>query len=425
VGWSRDFCISHAIAQMTRRKKLIVIGGGASGFFCAVNAARLHKDFEVVILEKTTKLLSKVKVSGGGRCNVTHASEEVEDMLHAYPRGMRLLKKTLHQFSPMDTIQWFEERGVTLKEESDGRMFPVSNNSQSIIDCLLSEASKHAVKINTSVEVISVVKTADHFLLEVTDVNKTKTEVTADYVCIASGGYPKLSGFDWLTSIGHTISEPVPSLFTFNIPDKKLHALMGVSVKHAVVKIPFLKVVEEGPLLITHWGLSGPAVLKLSSRCARDLNNMNYEFDVCVNWLPDYHESGVLEYLKGYKQNAKGTVGAKQGFGLVSRLWDYLLTRSTIDPTTDWGNLPHAQLVLLSKTLCNDLYQAKGKTTFKEEFVTAGGIALQEIDANTMESKKVQGLYFAGEVMDVDGITGGYNFQHAWTSGWIVANSIT
>ena len=353
---------------MTRRKKLIVIGGGASGFFCAVNAARLHKDFEVVILEKTTKLLSKVKVSGGGRCNVTHASEEVEDMLHAYPRGMRLLKKTLHQFSPMDTIQWFEERGVTLKEESDGRMFPVSNNSQSIIDCLLSEASKHAVEINTSVEVISVVKTADHFLLEVTDVNKTKAEVTADYVCIASGGYPKLSGFDWLTSIGHTISEPVPSLFTFNIPDKKLHALMGVSVKHAIVKIPFLKVVEEGPLLITHWGLSGPAVLKLSSRCARDLNNMNYEFDVCVNWLPEYHESGVLEYLKGYKQNAKGPVGAKHGFGLVSRLWDYLLMRATIDPTSDWGNLPHAQLVLLSKTLCNDLYQAKGKTTSRKHY---------------------------------------------------------
>ena len=274
-------------------------------------------------------------------------------------------------------------------------------------------------------EVISVVKTADHFLLEVTDVHKVKTEVTADYVCIASGGYPKLSGFDWLTSIGHTISEPVPSLFTFNIPDKKLHALMGVSVTQAVVKIPFLKVVEEGPLLITHWGLSGPAVLKLSSRCARDLSKMNYEFDLHVNWLPDYHESAVLDYLKGYKHNTKGPIGTKQGFGLVARLWDYLLTRSTIDPTTDWGNLTHAQLVLLSKTLCSDFYQAKGKTTFKEEFVTAGGIALQEIDANTMESKKVKGLYFAGEVMDVDGITGGYNFQHAWTSGWIVANSIT
>jgi predicted Rossmann fold flavoprotein len=410
---------------MSPKRKLVVIGGGASGFFCAVNAARLHQDLEVVVLEKTTKLLSKVKVSGGGRCNVTHASEEVQDMLHAYPRGMRLLKKTLHQFSPQDTIEWFGERGVDLKVEADGRMFPVSNQSQSIIDCLLAEATKYGVVVKISMDVLSIKKEDEHFLLEVKDAYQSVTQMQAAFVCVATGGYPKLSGFDWLARLGHAISEPVPSLFTFNIPDKQLHALMGVAVKHAVVKIPVLKAVEEGPLLITHWGLSGPAILKLSSRCARELHNMEYTFDVSVNWLPEYHESNTLDYLKSYKQNTKGTIGAKQPFGLVTRLWHYLLLRSAIDPETDWGNVPNAQMVLLSKTLCNDVYHAKGKTTFKEEFVTAGGIALQEMDANTMESKKVKGLFFAGEVMDVDGITGGYNFQHAWTSGWIVANSIT
>jgi predicted Rossmann fold flavoprotein len=410
---------------MMQKQKLIVIGGGASGFFCAVNAARLHPNLEVILLEKSSKLLSKVKVSGGGRCNVTHQSDEVADMLHAYPRGMRLIKKTLHQFSPNDTVQWFEERGVKLKVEEDGRLFPVTNSSQSVIDCLLREAELYNVVIQTNTDVTAIHHNNMQFQLDIKKENGGVEQLIADLLVVATGGHPKLSGFDWLAALGHTVSAPVPSLFTFNIPDKRLHELMGIAVKKAVVKIPVLKVAEEGPVLITHWGLSGPAVLKISSRCARELHELDYTFDVVVNWFPEYHESAALDYLKSAKQFTKGLVSSKPLSGIVSRLWVYLLQRSGIDAATHWGELTHTQMVALSKTLCNDLYQAKGKTTFKEEFVTAGGISLQEIDANTMESKKIKGLYFAGEVMDVDGITGGYNFQHAWTSGWIVANSIT
>ena len=410
---------------MIDRKKLIVIGGGASGFFCAVNAARLHPLLSVTILEKSSKLLSKVKVSGGGRCNVTHYADEVSELFSAYHRGMRLLKKTLYQFSHNDTIDWFKERGVELKVEEDGRMFPVTNNSQTIIDCLLHEAQQYGVAIETNMDVVVIHQQENQFVLSCKKNQQAILQLSADIVVVATGGYPKLAGFDWLAALGHTISSPVPSLFTFNIPDKNLHALMGVAVKHAVVKIPVLKAMEEGPMLITHWGLSGPAVLKLSSRCARELHALDYSFDVTVNWFPEFHESAALDYLKSAKQFTKGLVSTKPLAGLVTRLWMYLLTRSGIGATAHWGDLTHAQLVALSKTLCNDVYHAAGKTTFKEEFVTAGGIALQDIDANTMESKKVKGLYFAGEVMDVDGITGGYNFQHAWTSGWIVANSIT
>lgn len=410
---------------MSTTKKIVVIGGGASGFFCAVNAARLHPLLSVTIFEKSSKLLSKVKVSGGGRCNVTHYADEVSELFSAYHRGMRLLKKTLYQFSHNDTIDWFKERGVELKVEEDGRMFPVTNNSQTIVDCLLQEAERYGVTVQTNIDVFSIQHQGNTFELTCKKGQQDNVKVLADVVVVATGGYPKLSGFDWLAALGHTISSPVPSLFTFNIPDKNLHALMGITVKHAVVKIPVLKAIEEGPILITHWGLSGPAVLKLSSRCARELHALDYTFDVTVNWCPEFHESAVLDYLKSTKQFTKGLVSAKPFTGLVSRLWMYLLARAGIGATSHWGDLTHAQLVLLSKTLCNDLYHAAGKTTFKEEFVTAGGIALQDIDANTMESKKVKGLYFAGEVMDVDGITGGYNFQHAWTSGWIVANSIT
>lgn len=424
MGWVRNFCINYAAWKMMQKQKLIVIGGGASGFFCAVNAARLHPHLEVILLEKSSKLLSKVKVSGGGRCNVTHQSDEVADMLHAYPRGMRLIKKTLHQFSPNDTVQWFEERGVKLKIEEDGRLFPVSNNSQSVIDCLMREAEQYNVLIRTHTDVVAIQHNGQ-FELSIKKENSGVELLSADLVVVATGGHPKLSGFDWLTALGHTVSTPVPSLFTFNIPDKRLHELMGIAVKQAVVKIPVLKALEEGPVLITHWGLSGPAVLKLSSRCARELHELEYTFDVVVNWFPEYHESAALDFLKSSKQFTKGLVSSKPLSGIVSRLWIYLLHRSGINIATHWGELTHVQMVALSKTLCNDVYQAKGKTTFKEEFVTAGGISLQEIDANTMESKKIKGLYFAGEVMDVDGITGGYNFQHAWTSGWIVANSIT
>jgi predicted Rossmann fold flavoprotein len=409
---------------MSQRKKLIVVGGGASGFFCAVNAARLDSSLEVVILEKSAKLLSKVRISGGGRCNVTHASSMVDDMLDAYPRGRNFIRKTLHQFSSNDTVKWFAERGVTLKTEQDGRMFPVSDQSQTIINCLMAEAEQYSVNIVMQADVISIHKDQEGFKLSVMISGRSAVVEKADFVCIAAGGHPKLSGFDWLEKTGHSIETPVPSLFTFNIPDKHLHALMGVSSKHAMVKIPSLKLQETGPVLITHWGLSGPAVLKLSSRAARELNAADYGFEVRLNWVPDSHESMMLEALKKVKAAARNTIGSKNNFDLSARLWNYLLIKSDIDPETIWPNIPQQALVRLSQSLCNDPYRVSGKTTFKEEFVTAGGIKLDEINSLTMESKKMAGLFLAGEVMNVDGITGGYNFQHAWSSGWIAAKTI-
>ncbi|MCE2848228.1 MAG: NAD(P)/FAD-dependent oxidoreductase [Chitinophagaceae bacterium] len=410
---------------MSERKKLIVVGGGASGFFCAVNAARLDRNLEVVILEKSAKLLSKVRISGGGRCNVTHASDTVDDMLDAYPRGRNFIRKSLHRFSSNDTINWFAERGVSLKTEQDGRMFPVTDQSQTIINCLMEEAEQYHVKIVMQADVVSIQKDQEVFKLTVMKDTQTSTVETSDFVCIAAGGHPKLSGFDWLENTGHSIESPVPSLFTFNIPDKRLHALMGVSSKHAIVKIPSLKLQETGPVLITHWGLSGPAVLKLSSRAARELNAAAYGFEVRLNWVPDAHESMMLETLKKTKAIARNAIGSKNSFELSARLWNYLLIKSGIDPENIWPNIPQQALVNLSRSLCNDLYTVSGKTTFKEEFVTAGGIKLEEINPLTMESKKMAGLFVAGEVMNVDGITGGYNFQHAWSSGWIAANAIT
>jgi len=410
---------------MNQRKKLIVVGGGASGFFCAINAARLDRNLEVVILEKSAKLLAKVRISGGGRCNVTHASDMVDDMLDAYPRGRNFIRKTLHQFSSNDTVNWFAERGVSLKTEQDGRMFPVSDQSQTIIDCLMAEAEKYNVNTVMQADVVSIDKDQEGFKLTVAISGRAPIVEKADFVCIAAGGHPKLSGFDWLERTGHSIEAPVPSLlFTFNIPDKHLHALMGVSSKHAMVKIPSLKLQEVGPVLITHWGLSGPAVLKLSSRAARELNAAAYEFEVRLNWVPDSHESMMLDTLKKTKAIARNAIGSKNSFDLSARLWNYLLLKSGIDPDNIWPNIPQQALVNLSRSLCNDLYTVSGKTTFKEEFVTAGGIKLEEINPLTMESRKMQGLFVAGEVMNVDGITGGYNFQHAWSSGWIAANTI-
>ncbi len=409
---------------MSERKKLIVVGGGASGFFCAVNAARLDSNLEVVIFEKSAKLLSKVRISGGGRCNVTHASEMVDDMLDAYPRGRNFIRKSLHRFSSNDTVSWFAARGVSLKTEHDGRMFPVTDQSQTIINCLMAEAEQYLVKIVMQADVVSIQKDQEVFKLSVIKDNQTSTVETADFVCIAAGGHPKLSGFDWLESTGHSIEPPVPSLFTFNIPDKRLHALMGVSSKHATVKIPSLKLQETGPVLITHWGLSGPAVLKLSSRAARELNAAAYCFEVRLNWVPDAHESMMLETLKKTKASARNAIGSKNSFDISARLWNYLLIKSGIDPESIWPNIPQQALVNLSRSLCNDPYTVSGKTTFKEEFVTAGGIKLEEINPLTMESRKMPGLFVAGEVMNVDGITGGYNFQHAWSSGWIAADAI-
>ncbi len=404
--------------------RLVIIGGGASGIFCAVNVARICKDLEVVVLEKSSKLLSKVKVSGGGRCNVTHFADEISELLDAYPRGKHFMRKTLHVFSNKHTEEWFEERGVSLKVEEDGRMFPKTDNSQTIIDCLLEEAAKYKVQIITNAAVKSIGKIDNNFTIEF-EKNGSGTQINCLYVAVATGGSPKAEGFTWLAPLGIEFDNPVPSLFTFNIQEKELHALMGLAATDALVKIPVLKIQEQGPVLITHWGLSGPAVLKLSSKAAVELNGLDYNFELKMNWFAGQHESSMLESFKKYRISfSKTLISNKNPLGLPSRLWVYLLNRSGIDHFKNWSDVSTVLINRLSRTISNDSYIVSGKTTFKEEFVTAGGIKLSQIDPATMESKVVPGMYFMGEVMNVDGITGGYNFQHAWSSGWIAANAI-
>lgn len=403
------------------REKLVVIGGGAAGFFCAINAARLNPNLDVCILEKSNKLLAKVKVSGGGRCNTTHACFELPALVQKYPRGQNFLKKTFHWFNTTDTIEWFASRGVDLNTEADGRMFPASNDSQTIIDCLLKEADKYKVQvqIQTAVEKITV-NDAGVFLLQTT--NKT---IEANYVCVATGGFPKAHQFEFITNLGHTIEAPVPSLFTFNMPGNPITELMGVSVPEAQVKIAGSKIMATGPLLITHWGMSGPAILKCSAWGARELANLGYSFTIRVNWIPTYAEQDLRTawpLIRSEQGNIK--IGGRNPFELPGRLWLHLLEVCGIDAGGSWATLNAAAQNKLITALTAFECKVSGKTTFKDEFVTCGGIKLSEIDANTMQSKLVKGLYFAGEIMDIDGITGGFNFQNAWTSGWIAAKSI-
>ncbi len=408
------------------KKKLVVIGGGAAGFFCAVNAARMNPNLHVIILEKTNKLLSKVKVSGGGRCNVTHALFDIVEMSKRYPRGQNFIKKTFHQFFTTDTIKWFEERGVMLKTEKDGRMFPVTDSSQTIIDCLMNEANSCGIEIRMNTEAKSVIPIAigaeaAKFHIGLSDFRHQISE----FVCTACGGYPKTSMFQWLQNLGHTISEPVPSLFTFNLPKHPITKLMGVSVEKARVKIGGSKLVEEGPVLITHWGLSGPAVLRLSAWGAKELAVKNYEFKIHINWLPEFNEQSLKEQFRKFRELSSSKKIINHNFGfLPGRFWQFLLEQSGINSEIRFADLASKLENIFIKNIIDYVVEVKGKTTFKEEFVTAGGINLSEVDANTMMSKKVPNLFFAGEILDVDGITGGFNFQHAWTSGWIAAKAI-
>ncbi|GAB4092374.1 BaiN/RdsA family NAD(P)/FAD-dependent oxidoreductase [Flaviaesturariibacter terrae] len=397
--------------------RLIVIGGGAAGFFCAVNAARLHPGLKVTLLEKSSKLLSKVRVSGGGRCNVTHQLFELPEFSRRYPRGQNFLKKTLHRFDAAATIRWFDERGVTLKAEADGRMFPTTDSSETIIACLLREAARYSVEIRMNADVRNIRKN-DVFHVELAD----GRILEADSVCIASGGAPKSAQFDWIRALGHSITEPLPSLFTFNLPGNPITALMGLSVERARVKIEGSKLSEEGPVLITHWGLSGPAVLRLSAWGARELAALNYHFKAHVHWAPELSEIDLKEAFAGARRgHPQKKVVNGNPTGIPSRLWEFLLQCAGISTELRFADLPAKAENALIRAITDSVFEVKGKTTFKEEFVTAGGVQLSEVDANTLMSRKVPGLYFAGEVLDVDGITGGFNFQHAWTSGWIAA----
>ena len=403
---------------MDNKQLIVVIGGGASGFFSAINAAINYPNAKVIILEKSSKVLSKVRISGGGRCNVTHHCFENSDLVKNYPRGEKELRQVFAQFSVTDTIDWFAKRGVKLKVEQDGRMFPESNSSETIIDCFLSEAQKYNIDVNLNEEVLSleinpegkkILKTTQHHYL-------------ADTVICCIGGHPQLKNYMFLKQCGHVIDEPIPSLFTLNLPQSNIKELMGLSVKPGTVKVIGTKHQYTGPVLITHWGLSGPAVLKLSAFAAMDFFQKQYQADIAVNWTGLLKEEEVKEDLINHLQS-KALVVNTPLYDIPKRLWEYLILKSDITLNKPWIELGKKQLNKLSQILVNDVYNMNGKTTFKEEFVTAGGINLKDVNFKTMESKKIKGLFFCGEVLNIDGITGGFNFQNAWSTAWIAAKN--
>ncbi len=395
--------------------RVAVIGGGAAGFFAAISCKTHHPDAAVIIFEKSTKLLSKVKVSGGGRCNVTHACFNNTQLSKYYPRGEKQLKKVFNQFNVINTVNWFEQRGVKLKTEADNRMFPVTDDSQTIIDCLLIEIRKLNVRVETKAIMQKVEKIDSGFKLLINNNSQH-----FDKVIIATGGGNKISDYDWLKNLGHHIENPVPSLFTFNMPDEPIKQLMGVVADQVLVKIKGIKLKSEGPLLITHWGMSGPAILKLSAWGARILNDLNYKFEVLINWVGEQNEELVKKMLVDQvNQSGSRKLTNKNPFQLPNRLWSFLLNKIAIDEGINWNQLGKKNLNRLVNVLVHDTYNVKGKTTFKEEFVTCGGVSWADVDINTMQSKVCKNLYFAGEVLDVDGITGGFNFQAAWTTGYI------
>ncbi|TAF31449.1 MAG: NAD(P)/FAD-dependent oxidoreductase [Cytophagales bacterium] len=394
----------------------IVIGGGAAGFFAAIQAAKIPNN-QVTILEKSPNLLTKVRISGGGRCNVTHACFSPKALAKHYPRGEKALRAAFEHFAPTQTIQWFAERSVKLKTEADGRMFPVTDSSQTIIDCLMHEAERLKVCIKTGAEVLSVELKNTAFELQ----TKTLGTIKAHKLIVATGGSPKLAGFDWLKVLGHNIVPPVPSLFTFNVRQHELAHLMGLSVPQAQVRVLGQKLVEKGPLLITHWGFSGPAVLRTSAWGARVLKDLNYQFQIGIAWLGTNKEAEVLEKMMEFKDKHPQKLVSTQSFepSIAKRLWENICLRSQIEPQRKWSEMNKSQQNKLLSLLTNDVFEVCGKTTFKEEFVTAGGVSLSDVDFRTMQSKHVPNLYFTGEVLDIDGITGGFNFQAAWTTGYI------
>lgn len=402
---------------MSKSFDVIVAGGGAAGFFTAINIAELNPELKIAILERGKEVLSKVRISGGGRCNVTHACFIPDDLVKFYPRGEKELRGPFNRFCSGDTIEWFERHGVELKIEEDGRMFPVTDSSQTIIDCFLNASKKLGIQILMGESIQSLYKADNHWKIE------TNKEVfLAEKLVMATGSNPKM--WDMIAEMGHTIVPPVPSLFTFNIKDARIKDLMGVSAQ-AAVKVKGTKLEAAGPLLITHWGMSGPAILRVSAWGARELFAKNYQFTLQVNWLNDIDTADCQNQLKELKQEqAKKTITKFSPYDFPNRLWQSLVTAAGIPPETRWADLTKVQTQSLAEQLTNGEYQVNGKSTFKEEFVTAGGVDLKEVNFKTMESKYLPGMYFAGEVLNIDAITGGFNFQNAWTGGYITAQSI-
>jgi len=420
---------------MEQQRHISVVGGGAAGFFAAIAAAEASPGCTVTIHEATAHLLAKVKVSGGGRCNVTHACFEPRELVRRYPRGARELLGAFSRWQPRDTVEWFAARGVELKTEADGRMFPVTDSSQTIVDCLQEAARKAGVVVRTNCGVKQVERgvpdalgsknasgtTRSAFTLTLT----TGETVTADRLLLATGGNQTNAGFAFARQFGHTIEPPVPSLFTFHIKDARLEGIPGISVEDAATAVRGTALKERGPLLVTHWGLSGPAILKLSAWGARLLHDCGYKFTLLVNWVPQFNpESMRAELERARAANPKKQIGTWCPVGLPLRLWEKLLAAAGIAPATQWAVVPGAALRTLAAQICTGEFAADGKSMFKEEFVTCGGVRLGEVDFKTMESRLVPGLHFAGEVLDIDGITGGFNFQNAWTTGWLAGRAM-
>lgn len=400
---------------------VIVIGGGAAGFFTAINAAEANRELKILILERGKEVLTKVKISGGGRCNVTHAEFLPKELTQNYPRGEKELLGPFHTFMTGDTIEWFEKRGVELKIEADGRMFPVSNSSQTIIDCFLYETKSLGVEVLLNQSVKHIQKEDELFI-----VTTASEKFSAKKIVVATGSNPKI--WKLLEGLGHTIIPAVPSLFTFNIKDSRIIDLPGLSTQ-ATVKVLDAKqkilLESNGPLLITHWGMSGPAILKLSAWGARILEPLKYQFEIEVNWLDTYSEEEVLRDLKSLKSEyGKQTLLKYSQFDLPKRLWQNLLMAAGINESLTWAEATRENLYNIANQLIASVFEVNGKSTFKEEFVTAGGVDLREVNFKTFESRICKDLFFAGEVLDIDAITGGFNFQNAWTSGYIVSRSL-
>ncbi len=399
-------------------RRILIIGGGAAGFFGAINLAKSCPGYRITILEKSNTVLGKVKISGGGRCNVTHSCFEPKELVKFYPRGGKELLGAFYNFQPLNTIKWFEERGVELKTEEDGRMFPISNSSQTIIDCFTAELEKYEVKVRLKSGVNSLERIGSKWFVDIND-----ERLEADDIIVAAGSSSKI--WKLLKSLGHRIVEPVPSLFTFNIADQKIYDLAGLSIANVKVKMKNKKSFTTGPLLFTHWGLSAPAILKLSSTEAPLLNELDYKFGIIIDFIPEVNEEAISERLMDVQRSSTKNIYNHNTFDFPKRFWNYLLSEAEVPEDRIWPELRKAEKSSLISSLKRMEYQVNGKSTFKEEFVTAGGVSLKEVNFKTMESKKASGLYFAGEVINIDGYTGGFNFQAAWTTSYLAASAIS
>ena len=407
---------------MTTPVRVIVIGGGAAGFFGAIACAEAYPTAQVTLLEAAAEPLGKVRISGGGRCNVTHHCFDPALLVQHYPRGGKALRGAFSRFQPQDTIAWYKRRGVRLKTEADGRMFPTTDDSRTVIDCLMGEVRRVGVILRMK----TAVKAVQHDEPGFTVMLRSQEALRCDRLLIATGSSPQ--GHRMAAALGHTVESPVPSLFTFNIPDKELHTLAGISVNPAVVKlhVPNTKpLTQAGPLLITHWGLSGPAVLKLSAWGARALHQSRYQGTLQINWLPTLNTEQLRQVLQNARnQMPKRAIANHCPLEVPKRLWRYWVQKADLTDTLTWANLPKKQLNTLVESIGRGVYSIHGKGIFKDEFVTCGGVKLSEVDFKTMESRHCPGLFFAGEILNIDGVTGGFNFQSAWTTGWLAGQSL-